>query len=89
MRWVPRIVLIASMGPVASHYTSGVSAWYRLIMSLSAHLAAVRLTLPALTATRHYTVLAHTLIGEAAAGFQVRWGPQPDPARYCVPSRHC
>ena len=46
--------------------------------SLSAHLAAVRLTLPALTATRHYTVLAHTLIGEVAAGFQVRWGPQPD-----------
>jgi hypothetical protein len=46
--------------------------------SLSVHLAAVRLTLPALTATRHYTVLAHTLIGEVAAGFQVRWGPQPD-----------
>jgi hypothetical protein len=46
--------------------------------SLSAHLAAVRLALPALTATRHYTVLAHTLIGEVAAGFQVCWGPHPD-----------
>ena len=46
--------------------------------ALSAHLAAVRLTLPALTTTRHYTVLAHTLIGEVAAGFQVRWGPQPE-----------
>src|SRR5262245_64954359 len=46
--------------------------------ALPAHLAAVRLTLPALTATRHYTVLAHTLVGEVAAGFQVRWGPQPD-----------
>ncbi|HSX80821.1 MAG TPA: hypothetical protein VLQ80_19905 [Candidatus Saccharimonadia bacterium] len=45
---------------------------------LAAHLAAVRLTLPALTATRHYTVTAHTLIGEVAAGFQVRWGGQPD-----------
>ena len=46
--------------------------------SLSAHLAAVRLALPALTAARHYTVLARTLIGEVAAGFQVRWGPHPD-----------
>ena len=46
--------------------------------SLSAHLAAVRLTLPGLTATRHYTVRAHTLIGEVAAGFQVRWGARPD-----------
>ena len=45
---------------------------------LAAHLAAVRLTLPALTATRHYTVTTHTLIGEMAAGFQVRWGAQPD-----------
>jgi hypothetical protein len=52
--------------------------------SLSAHLAAVRLTLPALTATRHYTVLAHTLIGEVAAGFQVRWGPQPDLPVLCT-----
>jgi hypothetical protein len=45
---------------------------------LSAHLAAVQLTLPTLTAARHYTVRAHTLIGEVTAGFQVRWGPQPD-----------
>jgi hypothetical protein len=46
--------------------------------ALSAHLAAVRLTLPTLTATRHYTVLAHTLIGDVTAGLQVRWGPRPD-----------
>src|SRR5262249_27712240 len=46
--------------------------------SLAAHLATVQLPLPALTATRHYTVRAHTLIGEVVAGFQVRWGPQPD-----------
>src|SRR6266446_10413522 len=45
---------------------------------LSAHLAAVQLNLPALTATRHYTVTARTLVGELTAGFQVRWGPQPD-----------
>ena len=45
---------------------------------LSAHLAAVQLSLPALTATRHYTVTARTLVGELTAGFQVRWGPQPD-----------
>lgn len=44
----------------------------------SAHLAAVQLTLPALTDTRHYTVTARTLVGELAAGFQVRWGSQPD-----------
>jgi len=44
---------------------------------LSAHLAAVHFTLPALTSTRHYTVTARTLVGELTAGFQVRWGPQP------------
>lgn len=46
--------------------------------TLHEHLAAVQLTLPALTAARHYTVLASTLVGEVGAGFQVRWGPQPD-----------
>ncbi len=45
---------------------------------LPVHLAAVQLTLPALTATRHYTVRARTLVGEVTAGFQVRWGPRPD-----------
>ena len=45
---------------------------------LSMHCAAVQLSLPALTATRHYTVTARTLVGDLAAGFQVRWGPQPD-----------
>jgi hypothetical protein len=45
---------------------------------LATHLAAVQLTLPALTALRHYTVRARTLIGEVAAGFQVHWGPQPE-----------
>src|SRR5712691_5694065 len=44
---------------------------------LSAHVAAVQLSLPARTATRYYTVTARTLVGELAAGFQVRWGPQP------------
>src|SRR2546430_278428 len=33
---------------------------------LSAHLAAVQLSLPALTATRHYTVTARTLVGYLA-----------------------
>jgi hypothetical protein len=45
---------------------------------LSAHCTAVQLSLPALTATRHYTVTARTLVGDLTAGFQVRWGPQPD-----------
>src|SRR5262249_6210882 len=38
----------------------------------------VRSPLRPLTPPRHYTVRAYTLIGEVAAGFQVRWGPQPD-----------
>ncbi len=45
---------------------------------LHEHLQAVQLTLPALTATRHYTVVARTLAGDIGAGFQVRWGAQPD-----------
>jgi len=45
---------------------------------LHEHLQAVQLTLPALTATRHYTVVARTLVGDIGAGFQVRWGAQPD-----------
>jgi len=45
---------------------------------LHEHLAAVQLTLPALTAARHYTVVARTLVGEVGAGFQVRWGVRPD-----------
>lgn len=45
---------------------------------LSEHLAAVRLTLPPLTPARHYNVVAHTLVGEVGAGFQIRWGPRPD-----------
>jgi len=45
---------------------------------LHAHLQAVQLTLPALTATRHYTVVARTLVGDIGAGFQVGWGAQPD-----------
>jgi len=45
---------------------------------LHEHLQAVQFTLPELTAARHYTVMAHTLVGDIEAGFQVRWGPQPD-----------
>ena len=45
---------------------------------LHEHLQAVQITLPRLTATRHYTVMARTLVGNLGAGFQVRWGPQPD-----------
>lgn len=46
--------------------------------ALREHLQAVHFTLPALTATRHYTVVARTLVGEIGAGFQVRWGARPD-----------
>ena len=46
--------------------------------ALHEHLQAVQFTLPILTATRHYTVVAHTLVGDIGAGFQVRWGAQPD-----------
>jgi hypothetical protein len=46
--------------------------------SLHAHLAAVRLELPALTTARHYTLTAHSLAGDLTAGFQVRPGPTPE-----------
>ena len=46
--------------------------------SLYEHLHAVQCTLPALTAARHYSVVAHTLAGDMAAGFQVRWGTRSD-----------
>ena len=42
------------------------------------HLQDVQFTLPKLTVARHYTVVARTLVGDLEAGFQVRWGPQPD-----------
>jgi hypothetical protein len=46
--------------------------------SLAEHLAAVQLELPPLTVARHYTLTAHTLMGELEAGFQVRLGPRPE-----------
>ena len=46
--------------------------------SLYEHLQAVQFTLPILTAARHYTVVARTLVGDIGAGFQVRWGGRPD-----------
>jgi hypothetical protein len=45
--------------------------------SLQEHLAAVRLTLPPLSTTRHYTLTAQTLVGVVEAGLHVRLGPQP------------
>lgn len=44
---------------------------------LPAHLAAVRLTLPPLTATRRYALPVQTGVGNLAAEIQVRLGPQP------------
>ncbi|MGQ4806974.1 hypothetical protein NKDENANG_00312 [Candidatus Entotheonellaceae bacterium PAL068K] len=46
--------------------------------ALSEHLAAVQFELPPLTASRHYNLTAHTLVGKLEAGFQVRRGPQPE-----------
>jgi len=45
---------------------------------LHEHLQGIQFTLPILTAARHYTVVAHTLVGDIGAGFQVRWGARPD-----------
>jgi hypothetical protein len=46
--------------------------------SLQQHLEAVQLGLPPLTKARHYTLTAHTLAGQLAAGVQLRRGSQPD-----------
>ena len=44
----------------------------------TAHLAATQVSLPALTARRHYTITTPTVVGTVTAGFQIRWGPRPD-----------
>lgn len=46
--------------------------------SFQEHLAAVQLELPPLTSQRHYTLTAHSCVGELETGFQVRLGPQPE-----------
>jgi hypothetical protein len=45
--------------------------------SLQEHLAAVRLTLPPLTAARRYALTIQTLAGELEAAVRVRLGPHP------------
>jgi hypothetical protein len=46
--------------------------------SLHEHLAALHLELPALSVARRYTLTARTLVGDLAAGFQVRRGARPE-----------